>query len=295
LEASHLDALPIPIVDDDIAADFARRVARIVELRNEGHSRTLEAEACFETALGPLKINDWGEQGYSVKASKTFLTERRRLDASVHNPRVAAIRRHLATHGEGFTKVAEAGYDVWVPGRYKRIPAEDGVIYRDSADLLEVSPDLMKRFADCPFGDKFRGRVKSGWVLVPSSGQVYGIVGTAILASDALEDQVVSNHVIRVAPRANATMRTGYHVTALSHLEWGRPLVKSLAFGSSVPEINSDDLASLEVVRLKSAEESAIADLAEASAKARAEADVIERAIARDAGAIIDRFIAPPD
>jgi hypothetical protein len=29
-----------------------------------------------------------------------------------------------------------------------------------------VSPDLMKRFADCQFGDEFRGRVKSGWILI---------------------------------------------------------------------------------------------------------------------------------
>ena len=66
-----------------------------------------------------------------------------------------------------------------VPGRYKRIPAEDGVIYRDSADLLEVYPDLTKRFADCRFGDEFGGRVRNGWILIPCSGQVYGIIGTA--------------------------------------------------------------------------------------------------------------------
>ncbi len=292
LETSHLEALPIPTVDDDTAANFSRRVSRILALRNEGYRLTLDAEARFEKTLGPLKVTDWGEQGFSVRASKAFLSGHRRFDASVHNPGVAAVRRHLAKHGEGFTTVADAGYDVWVPGRYKRIPAEDGVIYRDSADLLEVSPDLMKRFGDCGFGDKFRGRVKSGWVLIPCSGQVYGIIGSAILATEALHDQVVSNHVIRVAPRKNTGMRVGYLVTALSHLTWGRPLVKSLAFGSSVPEIDSEDLINFEVVRLKPADESAVADLAEASAKARADADVLEREIAEDASAIIDRFIA---
>jgi len=66
----------------------------------------------------------------------------------------------------------------------------DAVIYRDSADLLEVNPDLPKRYADCKFGDRFRGRVKDGWILVACSGQVYGIIGTAILATHALNDQV---------------------------------------------------------------------------------------------------------
>lgn len=291
-ETSHLEALPIPTVDDATAADFSRRVARILDFRNEGHRLTLEAEARFEKALGPLRVNDWGDEGFTIKASKAFLDGRRRFDASAHNPGVAAIRRHLAKYGQGFTTVAEAGYEVWVPGRYKRIPAEDGVIYRDSADLLEVSPDLPKRFADCRFGDDFRGRVRGGWILIPSSGQVYGIIGTAILATEALDDQVVSNHVIRVAPKMDSSVRMGYLVTALSHLLWGRPVVKALSFGSSVPEIDGYDLASLEFVRLKPADECAIADLAEASAKARAAADVIEREIAQDAGIIIERFIS---
>jgi hypothetical protein len=292
LETTHLDALPIPTVDDATAADFSRRVARILDLRNEGHRLTLEAEARFEKALGPLKVNNWGTGGFTIKASKAFLGGRRRFDASVHNPGVTAIRRHLAKYGKGFTPIAEVGYDVWVPGRYKRIPAEDGVTYRDSADLLEVSPDLAKRFADCHFGDDFRGRVRSGWILIPCSGQVYGIIGSVILATEALDDQVVSNHVIRVAPKKDTSVRVGYFVTALSHPVLGRPVVKALVFGSSVPEIDSEDLANLEFVRLNPTEENAIADLAEASAKARAEADVIEREIGREAGIIIKRFIA---
>ncbi|MBI4766598.1 MAG: hypothetical protein HY787_18690 [Deltaproteobacteria bacterium] len=291
LETSHLEELPIPKVDRSTASDFNRRLNRILELRNDGHRLTLEAEAHFEKALGPLKINNWGEQGFSVKASSAFLSERRRLDASFYNPGSIAIHRHLAKHGKGFTTVREAGYEIWVPGRYRRISAEDGVVYRDSADLLEVSPDLTKRFADCRFGDEFHGRVKSGWILIPSSGQVYGIIGTAILATGALDNQVVSNHVIRVAPSRNPSIHAGYLIIAMSHLKLGRPLIKSLAFGSSVPEIDSKDVANFEVVRLGSTEESVIADLAEGSAKAHAEADLLERAIAQDASTIIDRVI----
>jgi type I restriction enzyme S subunit len=291
LETSHLDALPIPTVDEEVASTFTQRVSQILDLRNEAYRLTLEAEAVFEKALGPAKITDWGETGFSIKASNAFLSGRRRLDASMHNPGVAAILRHLAKHGEGFTAIGRAGYDVWVPGRYKRIPAEDGVVYRDSADLLEVSPDLVKRFADCPFGDEFRGRVKSGWILMPCSGQVYGIIGTAILATEALNDQVVSNHVVRVAPRKGSAP-TGYVVTALSHPVFGRPVVKALAFGSSIPEIDPDDLSNFQIVRLGTAKEFAIADLAQGSAKARAAADLLELEISKDAATIIDRFIA---
>jgi hypothetical protein len=291
LETSHLDALPIPKVDDATALDFSKRVAKILELRNEGHRLTLEAESQFEKALGPLAVKDWGEEGFTVKASKCLLSGRRRLDAARHNPGVATIRRFLGKYGQGFSTLPEAGYGVWVPGRYKRIPAEDGVIYRDSADLLEVNPDLPKRYADCKFGDRYRGRVKNGWILVACSGQVYGIIGTAILATQALDNQVVSNHVLRAAPKIGS-VRAGYIVTALTHPLFGRPIVKALAFGSSVPEINGDDLAELPIVRLESSEEAAIAELAEASAKSRAAADVLEREMTADAERIIGKFIA---
>ena len=48
----------------------------------------------------------------------------------------------------------------------------------------------------------------------------------------------------------------------------------------------------MEIVRLTSGEEDAIANLAEQSAAERARADVLERDLAADAGNLIDRFIA---
>jgi hypothetical protein len=69
-------------------------------------------------------------------------------------------------------------------------------------------------------------------------------------------------------------------------------LVKALAYGSSIPEIEVADIEAFEIVRVKSAEEAAIADLAEAAAKARAGADILEREIATEGTAIIDRFMA---
>ncbi len=242
-------------------------------------------------ALQSIHVDDWGEAGFVVKANEFLRYGRLRFEASVHNPAVYRIRRHLSKNGVGSTRLRDAGYDVWVPGRYKRIPAEDGVIYRDSADLFEVSPLLTKRFAECGFGDQYGGRVRSGWILVASSGQVYGIIGSATLATEALEGQVVSNHVIRISPREGAAMRAGYLVTALSHGTWGRPLLKSLAFGSSVPEIDPNDLADLDVVRLSPENENAIADLAETSAALRAKADLKEAFLGDAASSIIERFI----
>jgi hypothetical protein len=97
---------------------------------------------------------------------------------------------------------------------------------------------------------------------------------------------------IRIKPKHDTRIKPGYLLTVLSHPTLGRPVVKSLAYGSSIPHIDVADLLSHDIVRVKEADESAIADLAEASAKARAQADIVEREIASDAAAIIDCFIA---
>jgi hypothetical protein len=291
LEPSHVNALPVPVVDDDTAARFNRQVRKILELRNQGHILTLEAETRFEKALGCISVKDWGETGFTVRAVKTFASGRRRMDATIHNPGVAALRRHLAKQGQGFTRITDAGYDVWLPSRFRRIPAEDGVVFVDSADLTEVNPDLSKKIADSDFGDPNRGRVKAGWILMARSGQTYGIIGTAIMAEDDLEEKVISDHVMRIKPKSNPVLKPGYLLMALTHPLLGRPLVKALAYGSSIPEIEVADIEALEIVRVKESEERAIADLAEEAAKARAAADIKEREIANEAATIIDRFI----
>lgn len=292
LEISHLEALPIMPVSEDIAADFGLRVRRVMDLRNRGYHLTLEAEARFERALGPLEEGDWGERGYRVRASSALMTGRRRFDASAHNPGVAAIRRHLSRNGRGFTSVMDAGYDVWLPDRFSRIPAPDGVRLLDSTALMEVNPDVTKRIADGGFGDPYNGRVEAGWVLMARSGQTYGIIGTAVLAEGDLEGCVVSDDVIRIKARDDASVKPGYLVTALSHPVFGRPAVKSLAYGSSIPHIDVADVAAHEIVRLEPSDESTIASLAEEAARSRFEADQIERQMAVDAGIIIDSWIS---
>lgn len=290
LETAHLDALPVPEVSATTAADFERRVARLLNLRDESYRCTLEAERLYEAALGVTSFGDDGENGFAIHASKLF-RGRRRIEGSYHSPAVTTIKRHIRSTGRPSIMLSNAGYDIWVPGRYRRIPAADGVRYLDSADLLEVSPDGEKRFADCGFGDRYKGRVKRNWLLMPCSGQVYGIIGSVVLAGASLEGSAVSNHVIRIAG-ANSDLRAGYVLTTMSHPMLGRPLIKAMAFGSSVPEIDPDEVKEFQVIRLGENLEGAIADHAEASAKARAEADELERKVSEDAGRLIDEFVA---
>lgn len=291
LEVSHLNALPIPELPDPLLTHFHDQVRAILELRDKAYTATLNAENRFQECLGPLPTLNSGETGFAIEASAVF-SNRRRVDAWPHNPLVRAIKAHLQDKGQGLMPLRECGYEVWVPGRYKRIPADEGVTYLDSSDLFEINPDLSKQFADCNFGDQYRGRVKKDWLLMASSGQVYGIIGGVILSNAFFADKVISNHVIRIAPTDEPVVRPGYLLTALSHPLLGRPVIKSFAFGSSVPEIDTEYVYDFGVVRLPKQDENYIADQAEQATEWRAEADLLENEIADDAEQILNRFLA---
>lgn len=81
-------------------------------------------------------------------------------------------------------------------------------------------------------------------------------------------------------------------MVASVHFDLERPSLIRAAYGTSIPHLNPNDVTAFPVVRLGDEDENIIADFAEAAAQARSRADVLERALAADAGALLDRFIA---
>ena len=275
LEVSHLAGLPTPAPDADLAERFQLMVQRIHQERSLGHQRYLEAERLFEELIGEPPFARRKEVGFTVQSS-ALKYGRRRLEGGYHNPSVQSLYAHFEEKSFSVESIQSIGLDCWLPGRFQRIPAEEGIQLVGSADLFEVNPDLPKRIADIDFGDDAQGRVKEGWLLLARSGQIYGLNGTLAIANKFLEDKIISDHVIRMRPRANFNSRVGYIYTALSHPTLGRPLVKALAYGSSIPEIEVGDVNTLQVVRLSKKHEDAIADLAESAAQLYADADLLE-------------------
>jgi hypothetical protein len=292
MEVSHLNAMPVPVLSDALLDRFSAEAKMIISLRDKAHAAVLAAEERFAEYFGALPALNNEVSGFTVSAANTLFTTRRRLDALPHNPHVQAIRYHLARRAKEFSALGATGLTMWLPTRFRRIPAESGVELVSSSALFEINPDSGKRIADSDFGDPFQGRVEAGWLLLARSGQIYGLNGSLTLATKALEGKVISDHVIRIAPSANATIRLGYVLVALSHPTLGRPLVKSLPYGSSIPEIEVADFSKMEVPRISSIAEDYIADQAEQAAAWCAEADLLETKLAQQAEQILSQFIA---
>jgi len=288
LETAHLDALPVPDVDAVTAADFERRVARLLNLRDQSYRHTLEAERLFADAFGPVPVQA-NEAAFACKASQ-LNGGRRRMEANFYTPEVPAILRRIRALGSSST-VGEVTERVWWMTRFKRFFGEGGIPYLSADELFSINPTETKQIL-VDAGDKHEDYyVRTGWLVMACSGQVYGLNGSAMLMTHEHESHFFSHDLIRIIPDKDK-VRLGYLLTALTHPMLGRPLVIRHAYGTSIPHLDPADVSDIPVVRFSVAIENAIADHAEASAEARAEADGLERKLAEDAGRLIDRFIA---
>lgn len=288
LETAHLDALPVPEVDATTAADFDRRVARLLDLRDESYRRILEAERLYAEAFGPVTslVN---EAAFSCKASH-LTSGRRRLEANFHAPEVTAILRRIKSIGSANT-ANEITERVWWMTRFKRFFGEGGLPYVSADELFSTNSTETKRIL-VDDGDKHEDYfVREGWLVMACSGQVYGLNGSVMMMTHRHEGQFFSHDLIRIIPDKDQ-IRPGYLLTALTHPTLGRPLVIRNAYGTSIPHLDPADVRDITVVRFPTAIENAIADHAEASAETRAEADELEQKLAEDAGHLIDEFIA---
>lgn len=290
LEVSHLNGLPFPMLRDPLLKEFGDDVQTILESRNRAYELSLEGEKRFENALGAFVQTDLGEAGFTVRASDLF-SGRRRLEGFHHNPAASAVRNHFKAAGRSLERLGDH-FDVWLPNRFKRIPATEGAELMDSSDLFEINPDPGRRIADGDFGDRCAGRVKAGWLMMARSGQIYGLNGSVSIATAFHEGKVISDDIIRIAAKESGGIRSGYAYVALSHPIFGRPLVKALIYGSSIPHVDVSDLAEFQMVRLSKHEEKAVADLADEASACFAKADILENRLATRAGSLLDAFVS---
>jgi hypothetical protein len=125
--------------------------------------------------------------------------------------------------------------------------------------------------------------------MMSRSGQVYGLLGSVAIATGQHEGKVISDDVIRIV--SGKGIAKGYLFIVLNHHSLGRPRVKALAYGSSIPHIEPEDLKVFLVPRLNTALEEQIAGLVESAFSDWATADEIENQLGQDAEHVISNFL----
>lgn len=291
LEVEHLEAIPVPVVEEWLRPEFDERIRRVFTARDQAFQMISEAEGLYAKELGVEKLEEADETGYIVPASQMF-GNRRRLDGYHYNPRAEVVLKALRESGKQIQRLSEVTKHIFGVPRFKHVYTDQGMPYLDSEDIFKVNPEVSKFIPDGAKRNAAEYHVERGWLLMACSGQIYGLNGSVVLADRWHEKKIVSNHVVRIVPRTGtAGIGSGYLQMALGHPTLGRPLVLRLAFGMEVPEIDPNDLSDFPVVRLGRDVETRIADLVERASGLRMDADDEENKVVLELDKHLERLL----
>ncbi|MCE8052523.1 restriction endonuclease subunit S [Halomonas daqingensis] len=237
IEPHHISDLPVPRLGN-IENESHLLVQKAANLRTEASRHLADAIELMQRESGLQKLPAAAASGISfgtrtVSSSVLFS----RMDGSFHSLFHEEVLRSLRTADVGAKAVVDIAESIFEPKRFKRVQVEDeafGIPMFGTTALMWADPQP-SFFLPKSMPGVNELVVDKRTVLIPRSGQVSGIIGTAVLPFGKLVGGAVSEHAIRVHCRED--IDAGYLLVALRS-EYGIRQLKSRAYGSSIPSLD---------------------------------------------------------
>lgn len=241
IEAANIVDLPVPRLGETIEQQIHGLVEDAAKARSQASRLMGTAIDNLEKSAGLASLHvslSSAPFDISVVSSKS-LSER--FDAFSHSlyhrQVIAALRDSYCP----LIRIGDFAKSIIEPLRFKRVPiqaSELGVPFFGTSSMMWIEPQpsyhLPKRMAGI-----VNYLVDECTVLVPRSGQLNGLIGTAVLPIGDLIGGAITEDAIRI--NCHTVTDAGYLLISL-HSEYGRRQVKARAFGSSIPHLNVDQL-----------------------------------------------------
>ena len=237
IEPQHIADLPVPRLGDEVERNVHLLVEEAGKLRTEASKLLAEAVRDLEAlaALKPLQAPGNSTPFSCVAVPASAVQER--FDAFFHSPYGNQVVAHLRSGPIGTTTVGSLASAIVEPNRFKRIRIDDpafGVRFFGTAALMWSEPIEMYFLPKNQQGVK-QYIVTERTVLIPRSGQLSGIIGTAVLPYGDILGGAVSEDAIRIhCENANTA---GFVFVALTS-PYGVRQLKARAYGSSIPHLD---------------------------------------------------------
>lgn len=271
IEAENIADLPVPRL-----GSTEGKVHHLVQLASKKRveaTRTVEqAIELLESAAGLRKLDTNKSDGIPFStgtiSSSSIL---KRMDGAFHSLYHREVIETLNSAPSSMMAVEEMSVSIVEPKRFKRIQIDDptyGIPFFGTTELMWADPK-----SDTLLPKSMKGIdeliVDEKTVLIPRSGQVSGIIGTAVLPYGQLVGGVVSEHAIRV--KAQNEIMAGYLFIALRS-QYGKRQLKSRTYGSSIPSLDVSQIGKVLVPALSKDEITEIGSLGAKSSMLRSEA-----------------------
>lgn len=247
IEPFDIAKVPVPRLGE-IEHEANKLVEKAASLRSQASEVILNAIHLMksEAKLGELPVNTGSVFSVSMASSKDAIS---RLEGFFHSDFHSDAKNAIYGSAYGGQKVSDIAQSIIEPTRFKRIevePSETSVPFFGTTPLLWVTPKPIYHLAQ-------RQRNISNYlvsrhtVLIPRSGQISGLIGSAILPYGELLNGAITEDAIRINC-ANET-DAGYLFIALSS-EYGKRQLKARAYGSSIPHLDVTQIGLVEVPKL---------------------------------------------
>ena len=276
IEPSHISDLPVPRLGDEFEAEVGALVERAAALRCEASANLSKGIAAIQQAAGLPDLRlETSPTPHSV-TSVSSASVQGRFDAFFHSHYHAEARNALLSAKTRTETVAALSDEIFEPARFKRVQVEDpgfGIPFFGTAALMWAEPTMSYLLAR---STKNLGSyiVDRNTLLVPRSGQLSGIIGTAVLPYGDLIGGAVSEDAIRI--RCKDADDAGYLLVALASA-YGIRQLKARAYGSSIPHLDVTQIGEVLVPDLSGSIRAEVAQLGASTATLRTEAVELER------------------
>ena len=285
LEPKHIADLPVPRLGDDIEEDVHQRVQEAAQLRVDASALFHRAIQRYEEMAGLPRLEQKSPYSRSIStASSTVLAAR--MDAPFSSQYHQEALDAVEQSANGAQPLARYVERITEPTRFKRIKIdseEHGVPFFGTSDLLRIDPQPSYLIPRNESSEEYI--VNEATVLIPRSGQKGGLIGTAVLPYGDVIGGAVSEHAIRAVCASDVA--AGYVYVALS-LESSIRQLKSRAYGSSIPSLSEDHVASVLIPVLDESDVEEVGKMGAEVARLRHKAILKERQAIQD----VERAIA---
>ena len=275
IEAENIANLPVPRL-----GTVEEQAHNLVELaaakRSEANTVVTQATQLLKSASGlkSIETNKSDNIPFGVRTISSSSVIKR-MDGAFHSLFHREVIEILENASAPLTTVAKTSLSIIEPKWFKRIQINDpeyGIPIFGTSALMWVDPQPSYLIPKSMKGVE-ELLVDKRTVLIPRSGQVSGILGTAVLPFGSLIGGAVSEDAIRINCESEAIAGFLY---VLLRSDYGSRQLKSRAYGSSIPHLDVNQIGEVLVPDLDPDIVLQIGDLGLRSASLRHEAIVHE-------------------
>lgn len=247
IEPHHISDLPVPRLGS-VEEDAHLLVIDAAELRSRSNRLIEQAIDLFLKKAELPKLSGAMPSKFDVNVvpSSSVLA---RLDGLFHSRFHIDVVETIKNSKIGGITVAEIAHSVIEPTRFKRIPIEENEF---SIPFFGTTPLMWATPKPNYFLSKTQRDIESYIVsqltlLIPRSGQIAGLIGTAVLPYGDLINGAVTEDAIRV--NCQRDIDAGFLFVALRS-DYGIRQLKARSYGSSIPHLDVKQIGQVIVPRL---------------------------------------------